>query len=95
MVSIDDKPVVVPRNTYGYWESMSPSNGAAGVNYCTTHLRPSDFFNGGTNMIGQDIIEGLFLVLDWENQRVGFANSTVKNTDASFSIPGETGETSR
>jgi hypothetical protein len=67
---------------------MNPANGAAGVEYCTTHLRPSDYFNGGVNMIGQDIIEGIFLVLDWQNQQIGFANSTVMNTDSSFSIPG-------
>ena len=40
-------------------------------------------------MIGQDIIEGIFLVLDWQNQQIGFANSTVRNTDSSFSIPGQ------
>lgn len=68
---------------------MNPSNGVPGVEYCTTHLRPSDYFNGGVNMIGQDIIEGIFLVLDWQNQQIGFANSTVRNTDSSFSIPGQ------
>jgi len=89
LISIDDKPIIVPRATYAWWENMNPANGVSGVEYCTTHLRPSDYFNGGVNMIGQDIIEGIFLVLDWQNQQIGFANSTVRNTDSSFSIPGQ------
>ena len=67
---------------------MNPSNGDDGVEYCTAHMRPSDYFNGGVNMIGQDIIEGVFLVLDWQNQRIGFGNSTAMSTDSSFVVPG-------
>jgi len=89
---IEDKAVVVPRATYGFWQDMNPAAGSpgivAGVDYCTTHIRPSDIFNGGTSMLGQDIIEGIFLVLDWENQQVGFANSTMLQDDSSFYVPG-------
>ncbi|KAI9730328.1 MAG: Type I transmembrane sorting receptor [Claussenomyces sp. TS43310] len=85
---IGDQAVVAPRNTYGWWENMNPKNGEPNVNYCTGHVRPSDYFSGGQNSIGQDILDGLFLVLDYQNKRVGFANSTVMTMDSSFSIPG-------
>lgn len=87
--SIDDKPIVVPRPSYGYWQTMNPANGVEDVEYCTAHMRPSDYFNGGVNFIGQDIIEGIFLVLDWQNQQIGFGNSTTAmSTDSGFIVPG-------
>ena len=87
MSSIGDESIVVPRNNYGYWQTMDPANGVADVEYCTTHLRSSDAFNGGSNLIGLDIIEGLFLVFDWDNYQVGFGNSTAKSIDPDFTIP--------
>lgn len=59
------------------------------MDYCTGHLRP-DYFNSNSDILGQDVLEGLFLVLDYDNQRVGFANTTANN-DASFSIPSASG----
>lgn len=43
--------------------------------------------------MGQDILDGIFLVLDWDNQQIGFANSTVMDADASFTVPYSGGTT--
>jgi hypothetical protein len=43
--------------------------------------------------MGQDILDGVFLVLDWDNQQIGFANSTVMDADASFTVPYSTSST--
>jgi hypothetical protein len=56
------------------------------IEYCTMGVLNVDTV-GGQNIIGQNILEGLFMVYDFENQRVGFANSTANN-DASFYVPG-------
>lgn len=86
MLFIGDGTVVVPRKTYAYWETMNPANGVDGIDYCTQHVRPN-ILNGGSNMFGQDLIEGLFSVYDFTNQRVGFGNTTANN-DKNFYIPG-------
>ena len=83
--------MVVPRNTFAYYETMNPSSSESpsydsSIEYCTMSVL-NVATTGGQNIIGQNILEGLFMVYDFENQRVGFANSTANN-DASFYIPG-------
>src|SRR4051812_48296968 len=70
--------------------SSSPTPGYdPSIKYCTASPLNAAV-RGGQVVIGQDILEGLFMVYDFDKQRVGFANSSANN-DRDFYIPPATG----